>query len=56
MVLAAWLARVFMGWLLPQSYFMSLGIAQGFWTIAFVLFVFSYAKILLSERQDKLFG
>ena len=56
MILAAWLARVFMGWLLPQSYFMSLGIAQGFWTIAFVLFVFSYAKILLSERQDKLFG
>lgn len=52
----AWLFRVVMGWLLPAQYLISVGIAQGFWIVAFVLFVFAYAKILTSPRTDGLFG
>lgn len=52
----AWLFRVVMGWLLPAQYLISVGIAQGFWVVAFVLFVFAYAKILTNPRTDGLFG
>lgn len=52
----AWLSRVVLGWVMPEYYFVSLGIAQGFWIVAFLLFVVSYAKILLSPRTDGLFG
>lgn len=52
----AWLFRVVMGWLLPAQYLISVGIAQGFWIVAFVIFVFAYAKILTSPRTDGLFG
>lgn len=51
----AWLSRVWLG-MIPSTYYASLGISQGFWIIAFVLFVSSYAKILLSPRMDGLFG
>lgn len=52
----AWLFRVVMGWLLPAQYLISVGIAQGFWIVAFVIFVFAYDKILTSPRTDGLFG
>ncbi|ELA09490.1 NnrS family protein [Moraxella macacae 0408225] len=51
-----WLSRVVLGWVASEHYFVSLGIAQGFWILAFLLFVVSYAKILLSPRTDGLFG
>lgn len=52
----AWLVRVLWGWFVPSLYFASLGIAQGFWIMAFLLFVISYARILASPRTDGLFG
>lgn len=52
----SWLFRVIMGWLLPTQYLISVGIAQGFWVLAFLLFVITYAKILTSPRKDGLFG
>lgn len=55
-MVVAWLSRVVIGWTMPEHYFVSLGIAQGFWVVAFLLFVVSYAKILLSPRTDGLFG
>lgn len=54
-MLIAWFARVLLGWLLPEYYFVSLAIAQAFWIIAFLVFVVSYAGILTSPRTDKLF-
>ncbi len=54
-MLIAWFARVLLGWLSPEYYFVSLAIAQAFWIIAFLVFVVSYAGILTSPRTDKLF-
>ena len=55
-MMVAWVARVIVGWLLPEYYFATLAIAQVFWTVAFLIFVMSYAGILSSPRTDKLFG
>lgn len=52
----AWLARVVLGWTLPDYYFATLAMAQAFWIVAFLVFVASYAPILTLPRTDKLFG
>ena len=52
----AWLARVVLGWILPDYYFATLAMAQAFWIVAFLVFVASYAPILTLPRTDKLFG
>ena len=52
----AWLARVVLGWILPDYYFAALAMAQAFWIVAFLVFVASYAGILTLPRTDKLFG
>lgn len=56
-MILAWLCRGFLPLVVGANhYLMTLGLAQGFWILAFAWFVVSYAKILLSPRPDGLFG
>lgn len=55
-MLLSWTARIVLALFLPSYYFVSLGISQGFWIMAFLLFCIIYFKILISPRVDKLFG
>ncbi len=56
-MILAWLCRGFLPLVAgANQYFVSIALAQGFWILAFVWFVVSYAKILLSPRPDGLFG
>lgn len=55
-IILSWMARVGLPLILPSHYLLSLGISQGFWIGAFVLFCVTYFKILTSPRADGLFG
>jgi uncharacterized protein involved in response to NO len=53
---AAWVARVLLPMIAPMHYLLWLGIAQAAWLIAFALFVWVYAPILVKPRVDGLLG
>jgi len=53
---AAYVARVLMPMLAPQHYLQWVGIAQAAWLIAFALFVWIYAPILVKSRADGMPG
>lgn len=55
-IIGAWVARIALPLLLPSQYLLTVGISQGFWIMAFVLFCATYTKILTSPRPDGLFG
>lgn len=52
----SWVARIVLPLLLPSQYLLTVGISQGFWIMAFMLFCATYTKILTSSRPDGLFG
>ena len=49
---AAYIARVLFPMIAPMHYLLWLGIAQAAWLVAFALFVWVYAPILLKPRAD----
>jgi len=49
---AAYIARVLLPMIAPMHYLLWLGIAQAAWLVAFALFVWVYAPILLKPRAD----
>ncbi len=49
---AAFVARVLLPMIAPSQYLLWLGIAQAAWVIAFALFVWVYAPILVKPRMD----
>ena len=49
---AAYVARVLLPMIAPEHYLLWLGIAQAAWMIAFALFVWVYAPILVKPRAD----
>ena len=53
---AAYAARVLLPLIAPAHYLLWLGIAQAAWLIAFALFVWVYAPILVKPRVDGLLG
>ncbi len=53
---AAYAARVLLPMIAPKYYLLWLGIAQAAWLIAFALFVWVYAPILVKPRMDWLPG
>ena len=53
---AAWVARVLLPIMAPAHYTLWLGIAQAAWLIAFALFVWVYASILVKPRADGMPG
>lgn len=55
-MVVAWVARVVLPLVLPSQYLLTVGISQGFWLVAFVLFCITYHRILTSPRPDGLFG
>lgn len=56
-MILAWLCRGLLPFLVgADNYLLTLGLAQGFWIVAFLWFVISYASILTSPRPDGLFG
>ncbi len=55
-MILAWLARVGLPFLLPEYYLLTVAISQGFWLLAFFIFCLTYFKILVTTREDGLFG
>lgn len=55
-LIAAYIARVLLPIIDPAHYTLWVGIAQAAWLIAFALFVWVYAPILIKERADGLPG
>jgi len=53
---AAWIARVILPMFAPAHYLLWVGIAQAAWLIAFALFVWIYAPILVKSRADGMPG
>ena len=53
---AAYVARVLLPMIAPAHYLLWLGIAQAAWLIAFALFVWVYAPILVKPRADGMPG
>ena len=53
---AAYVARVLLPIIAPEQYLLWLGIAQAAWMIAFALFVWVYAPILVRSRADGMPG
>ena len=52
LITLAAIVRVFLPWLLPSLYTSSIWISVLLWTLAWVLFLFIYAPILLRRRAD----
>ncbi len=55
-LIAAYIARVLLPMIAPSQYQLWLGIAQAAWLIAFALFVWVYAPILVKPRADGMPG
>jgi uncharacterized protein involved in response to NO len=55
-LIAAYAARVLLPMIAPAHYLLWLGIAQAAWLIAFALFVWVYAPILVKPRADGMPG
>jgi uncharacterized protein involved in response to NO len=53
---AAFVARVILPMIVPMQYTLWIGLAQAAWLIAFALFVWVYAPILLKPRTDGMPG
>ncbi|MFZ5523669.1 MAG: NnrS family protein [Pseudomonadota bacterium] len=53
---AAWVARVILPMIAPAHYLLWVGIAQAAWLIAFALFIWIYAPILVKPRADGMPG
>jgi uncharacterized protein involved in response to NO len=53
---AAYVARVLLPMMAPGHYLLWLGMAQAAWLIAFALFVWVYAPILVKPRADGMPG
>ncbi len=54
LLFAAYAARVLLPMIAPKYYLLWLGIAQAAWLIAFALFVWVYAPILIKPRADSM--
>ena len=55
-LVAAFVARVLLPMIAPAHYLLWLGIAQAAWLVAFALFVWVYAPILVKPRADGMPG
>jgi len=56
LLIAAYVARVLLPMIAPSEYQLWLGIAQAAWLIAFAMFVWVYAPILVKPRADGMPG